>query len=353
MLSQIIEKYEKYNWNNNIAEWRRSAQREGNAWQLSKIIFSAASVLQSRNYLEIGVCEGDSLISFLKGAGRRNLENICLIDPWGSEYGGSGRKGPEHIYPILREYGVMEKTVILCGRSADKLPSIDEQAIRFDLITVDGDHSNAGAYFDLYNCWRLLAPEGILVFDDISHPKHRALEEVFTNFCKEIGVGDFYLSHEKYGFGIVQKGKESRKRVEIDAVKPAEIDGIKNLPDVIFKEENTMADEKKEAAGTKEQALVSALNKMNAVHLEVKDSLKGYLDEKAAALEASNKKLNEGFEARITALEASNKKSIEGIEARLSALETNLPLVSSILTNLAGKLKQAGEDAAKISEKKS
>ena len=40
------------------------------------------------------------------------------------------------------------------------------------MITVDGDHSEDGAYADLSNVIQRLAPGGILVFDDIAHPSH-------------------------------------------------------------------------------------------------------------------------------------------------------------------------------------
>jgi len=42
----------------------------------------------------------------------------------------------------------------------------------FDLITVDGDHSEEGAFDDLLNVIPHLNVGGILVFDDIAHPTH-------------------------------------------------------------------------------------------------------------------------------------------------------------------------------------
>lgn len=40
MLKKIIEFYESYDWNKDISEWRNHEEREGNAWQLEKAIFS-------------------------------------------------------------------------------------------------------------------------------------------------------------------------------------------------------------------------------------------------------------------------------------------------------------------------
>jgi predicted O-methyltransferase YrrM len=42
----------------------------------------------------------------------------------------------------------------------------------FDLVYVDGDHAYEPARVDLFGAWQVLEPGGILVIDDIMHPKN-------------------------------------------------------------------------------------------------------------------------------------------------------------------------------------
>jgi predicted O-methyltransferase YrrM len=51
--------------------------------------------------------------------------------------------------------------------------------LTFDLITVDGDHSPRGAARDLQDVLPRLRIGGVLVFDDISHPQHPKLLEIW------------------------------------------------------------------------------------------------------------------------------------------------------------------------------
>ena len=51
----------------------------------------------------------------------------------------------------------------------------------FEIIPLDGDHTEAGAFDDLKNVIPNLSVGGILVFDDIAHPSHPYL----LNFWKQ------------------------------------------------------------------------------------------------------------------------------------------------------------------------
>jgi predicted O-methyltransferase YrrM len=68
----------------------------------------------------------------------------------------------------------------LSGSSHELLPEfLRGGAETFDLITVDGDHSRDGALADLNTVAGALRPGGLLAFDDISHPQHPYLYEVW------------------------------------------------------------------------------------------------------------------------------------------------------------------------------
>jgi hypothetical protein len=135
----------------------------------------------SPRYLEIGVRDGDSLRVYLKSA--TTIQRIVLVDNWGSQFGGTGRGSPAHIERLIQDVrpDACVHTEIATGNSSEVLPSLTGE---FDLILVDGDHSESGAAADLSLAWRLLAVGGSLVFDDIYHPKHPYLFQVANRFCK-------------------------------------------------------------------------------------------------------------------------------------------------------------------------
>ncbi len=132
-----------------------------------------------RSYLEIGVRDGDSLAVVLAVA---PIERLALADNWSGNYGGTGRRGHEHIKRLLGEIGVWRGRVLwLDGDSKTTVPTLTET---FDLVTVDGDHSAAGANADLENVLPLVAPGGVVILDDICHPAHRELEGVGLRFLQ-------------------------------------------------------------------------------------------------------------------------------------------------------------------------
>jgi hypothetical protein len=129
------------------------------------------------SYLEIGVREGDSLKVVLDASGE-SLHRIALADTWGDSYGGTGRRSNAHIKKLLNGYG--GEVLWLDGDSKQTIPPLVD---KFDLITVDGDHSPAGARADLEAAREHLLPHGRLVFDDIAHPGHPWLRDVADEFA--------------------------------------------------------------------------------------------------------------------------------------------------------------------------
>ena len=72
---------------------------------------------------------------------------------------------------------------------------------RFDVITIDGDHSELGAAQDMCDTLPRLAVGGAVVFDDIAHPKHPELNRVW----RELVENDDRFSCWSYrdsGYGV-------------------------------------------------------------------------------------------------------------------------------------------------------
>lgn len=159
-----------------------------------------------RHYLEIGVRDGDSLRVVLEEAGQ-HLESVWLADLWGSDYGGTGRGSHAHIEQLLQDFGFDGRPVFLDGDSRNTLPALLPQKARaFDLVLVDGDHSEAVGLADLRNAWPLVRPGGTLLFHDITHPEHLYLADVFDAFVAGIdNVSEHRQILEPYGVGIICK----------------------------------------------------------------------------------------------------------------------------------------------------
>lgn len=148
----------------------------GHTLALHNVLQSIAEQRLIAAYLEVGVCGGKSLEQVLL---HRFPERLTLCDTWGGEYGGEAYGGPQHIHRLLHTLGYRQPVQFLNGNSHDLLKTVRET---FDLILVDGDHSAAGARQDLDECWPLLQSGGLLVFDDLMHPSHPELFEVWRQF---------------------------------------------------------------------------------------------------------------------------------------------------------------------------
>jgi SAM-dependent methyltransferase len=168
---------------------------------LWNVLQSIADQRKITAYLEVGVCYGHSLKAVLE---RQFPDRLTLCDTWGGEYGGEQFGGPTHIEVLLKTVLHYPNPVtFLNGNSHELLKTVKDQ---FDLILVDGDHSAEGAREDLKDCWRLLMPDGLLVFDDLVHFSHPELLSVFRTFAHEVQASVVHedLDHPM-GVGVLCK----------------------------------------------------------------------------------------------------------------------------------------------------
>lgn len=123
---------------------------------------------RSVRYLEVGVRRGHSFALVTLAAGER-LEYGIGVDAWIENYGDEPNEGKKPVYDLLASVGIQRDRVwLMSGNSHELLPMlIDVCARQFNLILVDGDHTPGGAALDLKDCWNLLEPGGLLVFDDL------------------------------------------------------------------------------------------------------------------------------------------------------------------------------------------
>jgi len=170
-----------------------------------------------RRYLEIGVCEGLSVLAlvtairFQKALRRQNIlepffDELVLADFWGNQFGGSARGSHQHVEELLRSVHVTpDQVTFLDGDSKKTVPAYlrsRKNHVPFDAVFVDGDHSYHGAMTDLENVLPYVGK--VLFFDDIYHPAHclrDRLLEVHRSLVKRL-KDDFYVFVNRSWFGF-------------------------------------------------------------------------------------------------------------------------------------------------------
>lgn len=161
----------------------RGEELGGTDWRYADIITvlrSAATLLEPSSYLEIGVRRGRSMAIVADACPDCS---IIGIDMWIDDYAGMDNPGPDYIREEMQRFGHRGELELISGNSHDVVPELfhSRPELAFDLITVDGDHSSAGARDDLRTVLPRLRVGGVLVFDDIRHRHHPDLWNVWRS----------------------------------------------------------------------------------------------------------------------------------------------------------------------------
>ena len=161
-----------------VARGRATAGTDWRYADIVTVLGAAAELLVPTSYLEIGVRRGRSMA--VVGA-RAPGASIIGIDLWETGYAGMENPGEEHVRRELATIGHHGPLELVSGDSHEVLPRLfaERPELAFDLVTVDGDHSDAGAARDLRDVLPRLRVGGALVFDDVRHASHPGLDEVW------------------------------------------------------------------------------------------------------------------------------------------------------------------------------
>ncbi len=165
------------------------------------VLCAAAELIRPQNYLEIGVRRGRSLAVVLS---RSPATNCFGFDMWKENYAGMKNPGSAFVEEELRGIGHTGTLEFIDGNSHQTLKVFLKKfpGLLFDLITVDGDHSDKGAYEDLRDVLPRVAPGGTVVFDDISHPEHPNLANVWAKAIKDSKLPFKEARYADLGYGI-------------------------------------------------------------------------------------------------------------------------------------------------------
>lgn len=200
---QLIQSLDMDDYCKYLADYYYEGMRRfGSNWRYADIVtvlLALTEALQPKNYLEIGVRRGRSVCAVASKA--RNC-NFYLFDMWVSNYAGMENPGPKLVETELDKFLHTGKREFINGNSHETLKNFfnENPNLALDMVTVDGDHSYEGAAEDIRDVLPRLKIGGAIVFDDICHPKHLYLQEVWQNLvvddsrftswtCRDIGYG--------------------------------------------------------------------------------------------------------------------------------------------------------------------
>jgi predicted O-methyltransferase YrrM len=179
--------------------------RFGSDWRYADIVtvlLCLSEIIKPRSYLEIGVRRGRSVAAVASVSPHCSL---VLFDMWVQNYAGMENPGAEFVRQELVRIGHNAPTRFIDGDSHKTLPAFFREVpdATFDLITVDGDHSTAGTLQDLCDVLPRLNIGGAIVFDDVRHPLHPELAQVWnTLVTSDDRFSSFTYADVGYGVGF-------------------------------------------------------------------------------------------------------------------------------------------------------
>jgi predicted O-methyltransferase YrrM len=180
-------------------------RRFGSDWRYADIVtvlLCLSKIIEPRSYLEIGVRRGRSVAAV---ASVNPHCALVLLDMWVQNYAGMENPGAEFVRQELNRIGHKGPVRFIDGDSHQTLPSLFRETpdVTFDLITVDGDHSTKGAAQDLCDVLPRLNSGGAIVFDDVCHPLHPELTQVWRDLVtSDPRFSAFTYTDTGYGVGF-------------------------------------------------------------------------------------------------------------------------------------------------------
>lgn len=158
-----------------LKSFERSLQSRIPYWDVRVSVRAAAVAMRPASYLEIGVRRGWSL---------GQVFDVCpgvhafACDVWVPDYAGA-QGDPDYVLGKvggITAGGQTQQVTFLNGNSHELLPDFfagrlqaQMPAAGFDLVTVDGDHTLLGAWWDLLDVFPNVSVGGAVIFDDLDN----------------------------------------------------------------------------------------------------------------------------------------------------------------------------------------
>ena len=180
-------------------------ERFGADWVYADIVtvlLALSRAMQPKRYLEIGVRRGRSVCTV---ASQTPTVDLVMFDMWVKGYAGMENPGPDFVAQELTKIGHKGSVEFIDGNShvTVKKYFADHPDAYFDMITVDGDHTDPGAAEDLADVLPRLSIGGAVVFDDVCHPLHPGLARVWhAQVAADPRFSSWTFADAGYGVGF-------------------------------------------------------------------------------------------------------------------------------------------------------
>jgi len=147
-------------------------------------------------YLEVGVFEGRSLVWMLENVLTHPTSRATAIDVFAGDY--------EEVFDANMEAsGVADKVTKLVGPSAQELRKLS--GAEYHVIYIDGSHTADDVLLDAALSWDLLAPGGVLIFDDYAWEGRRGSAPLPEELRPQLAI-DAFVTANRYSLELVHRG---------------------------------------------------------------------------------------------------------------------------------------------------
>jgi predicted O-methyltransferase YrrM len=183
--------------------YTRGLERYGDKWGYADLVTALIALgqrMKPQSYLEVGVRRGRSVCALASVAPACDM---AMFDMWVQNYAGMDNPGADLVDSELTKIGHTGKRTYVSGNSHETLKDYFKKNpdAYFDIINIDGDHSNHGAAEDIADVLPRLRIGGVLVFDDVSNHNVAGLGEVWRRM-----VGDdqrfSVFTYDDVGYGV-------------------------------------------------------------------------------------------------------------------------------------------------------
>lgn len=212
----VLGKLEPDDYTRYVARYyAEGLSRFGDDWvygDICTVLRAATALIGPASYLEIGVRRGRSMAMVAELAPKAKLFGF---DMWMADYAGMPNPGPDFVRSEMKRIGHTGTLDFTSGDSHVTVPRFFEEnpGSTIDMITVDGDHSHDGALADLRTVIPRLSLGGALVFDDIVHPEHPYLLDVWRHaIAEDGGLVSKEFVELGYGVAVAVRQRPARER---------------------------------------------------------------------------------------------------------------------------------------------
>lgn len=179
---------------NYLYHWQREGEKFFDIYHLA---FWWGAYKNPKRIMEIGTRTGLSLAQLLSPMMSFDGVRVVLFDLWAD-----GLSTPDLVKKHLNYLGIHTSIEFYQGNSRETVPAfMEENKDLFDWILVDGDHSPGVAMIDLENARKLVAPGGVIVFDDIVEFDGVVLMPTWREFQEKYRE-DFTWHMDLHGKGV-------------------------------------------------------------------------------------------------------------------------------------------------------